>query len=174
MQTCCTFSAALQWAMAYSLFFNQTVRFLEESHLYIRDENLYLLERECVIANESYGFHRIFKDDPLVVMTVLKFWPEAIKTASAEIKADKEIGMAAVRLNGTLLEHLDSSLQDDEDVVLAAVQCICEIRRADGSGNIDVFDEILDIVRFASVRLQDDKPFMSKTLESLNKFFLHT
>jgi len=113
-------------------------------------------------------------EDPVFAMRLCQVAPSYFFRLSYELQEDKEIGLAVVRLNGTLFKMFGEKLQDDEDVFLAAVQCICEIRRADGWGHIDVVGEILDMSLRASVRLQGDKPFMSRTLDFVKNFFLHT
>jgi len=60
-------------------------------------------------------------EDPVVVMHWVRGRPEAVRCVSAELRADKEIGMVVVRREGFFIIYLDESLRDDEEVVLAAM-----------------------------------------------------
>jgi len=73
--------------------------------------------------------------------------------ASADLRADKEIAMAAVRADGAALQYLDNLLQDDPEVVLTAV------------ASRQTALTWPPPLQWASPRLRDDEAFMARALE---------
>jgi len=96
-------------------------------------------------------------DDPSLMMCILKKLPTFMQYATPELKADKDICLAVVRVDGTMLEFLSDSLRDDEDVVLAAV--LEYIRYHKKKDQIKTGP-----LQWASVRLQNDHAFLAKAL----------
>ena len=61
------------------------------------------------------------KADKEVVLAAVAQDGAALQHASAKLKADKEVVLAAVAQNGNALEHASAKLKADKEVVLAAV-----------------------------------------------------
>eukprot|EP01061_Rhynchopus_euleeides_P016364 TRINITY_DN27645_c0_g1_i1.p1 TRINITY_DN27645_c0_g1~~TRINITY_DN27645_c0_g1_i1.p1 ORF type:complete len:849 (+),score=176.38 TRINITY_DN27645_c0_g1_i1:48-2549(+) len=88
-----------------------------------------LLRRECVLAglsdmsdpSPSY-VHPMFHSDKEVMLNLVQFEPHIIVRASAALRHDKDIALAALRHSTSVWHHLEGSgLQEDTDVALAAL-----------------------------------------------------
>jgi hypothetical protein len=54
-------------------------------------------------------------------MFAIKYYAKNLSQASAELKNDKEIVLAAVKSSGEVLEYVSDELRNDPEIVLAAV-----------------------------------------------------
>ena len=93
------------------------------------------------------------KDDRNVVLAAVKVNANALEYASEELKDDKEVVLAAVKKSGNALEYTSKKLKDNREVVLAAVK---------KSGNA---------LRHASEELQGDKEVVLAALKKSGNAF---
>ena len=61
------------------------------------------------------------KEFVLEIVTTTRFPSDALKSASAELRADRDVILAAVKSNGTALMCASAELQKDPEIVTAAI-----------------------------------------------------
>lgn len=149
-------------------------------------------ERDIAIAsvrNNGLFLEKLkkeFKADPEVVLTAVMNDPSAIKFANRNLWGNKEIMLAVVSGDGNLLSHAifastKSKLNDDFDVVLAAVTCDAlgseNLALESASPGLQNDRRIVlaavhvnpDAIKFASVVLQKD-PEILQAAEEARKY----
>lgn len=150
----------------------------------LRDKLLKEVERDEAFVDMRYAYHLIeeqLKNNPdtlrdgALVRDLVSRIPFILGEASLELRNDKEIVLAAVKADGSVLRYASENLRSDREVVLVAAQTAgLEALRDTSNLEFRSDREIVltaarnypDALRLASSELQSDKELVLSVLKS--------
>ena len=112
---------------------------------------------EALKQNDYYAFFCAsdeLRNDKDVALAAVKLNGHSLCDASDDMRGHKEVVLEAVKQNGFALEYASAELQNDRDVVLTAV-------KQDGQA-----------LKYASEELQNDRDFIMESAKFLTDDFL--
>merc|ERR1712194_336478 len=85
------------------------------------------------------------KADREVVLAAVQQNGVALYYASAELKADRDFVLATVQVNGDALRHASAELQEDDAVLMAANHMFAELDRLTDRGQLKVLRTLASV-----------------------------
>lgn len=122
------------------------------------------------IVEESYDYHlKTFAympviEDKVFLLQLISIRPYALSLGSEKLRDDKDVVMAAIMADGTVLQHASDRLRDNREVVMKAIaknstalEFASNNLRDDREVVVAAINQRDHAVKFASDRLKNDK-----------------